>query len=84
MNSLTSCIDFPRKSFLTASSAFGRLLITSANSLDVDQYRQNVGRDMYPNRLTLKYFFDEKNIFEKCQKKITKSIKITHTQHAKR
>ena len=32
---------------------FCSLLITFANSLDPDQDRQNVGRDLDPNRLTL-------------------------------
>ena len=37
-----------------ASSDFHHLLITSANSLDPDQDRQNVGPDLDPNCLTLK------------------------------
>ena len=36
-----------------ASSDFCRLLITFAYSLNPDQDRQNVSRDLDPNRLTL-------------------------------
>ena len=40
-------------SFTPASGDFCRLLITSANSLDLDQAQQNVGSDPNPNCLTL-------------------------------
>ena len=36
-----------------ASGDFYRLLITLANSLDLDQDRRNVGPDLDPNSLTL-------------------------------
>ena len=38
---------------LIASSDFYCLLITFANSLDLDQDRRNVGPDLDPNSLTL-------------------------------
>ena len=41
-----------------------RLLIIFANSLDPDQDRQNVGSDLYPNRLVLKDCLKKVN-FEK-------------------
>ena len=41
-----------RVSFL-ASVDFCHLLITFTNSLDIDEDRQNAGRDLDPNSLTL-------------------------------
>ena len=43
-----------------ASGDFCRLLITFADSLDPDQ--QNVGPDLDPNCLTIKYFFENKRM----------------------
>ena len=53
-----------------ASGDFCRLLITFANSLDLDQARQNVGPDLDPNCLTLwwysrKIFFKNVNLKKK-------------------
>ena len=48
-----SCkMDLNFTPFLLAAN-FCHLLITFANSLDPDQDRQNVGRDLDTNRLTL-------------------------------
>ena len=59
---------------------FCRLLITFANSLDPDQYRQNISPDLNPNSLTLivllkellfkKSAVDNKNmkIYPACEK----------------
>ena len=45
-----SCIYRPNSSL--AIGDFRRLLIIFTNRLDTDQDRQNVGPDLYPNRLT--------------------------------
>ena len=45
-------VGIPFNSFV-AGGDFCRLLITSPNSLDPDQYRQIVGRNLDPNRLIL-------------------------------
>ena len=72
-------------SFLPSSN-FCHLLITFANSLDLDQDRQNVVPDLDPNHLTntlivfLKDFL-EKIDFHRKSADDNKSIKIT--QHAK-
>ena len=53
-------------------SDFCRLLITLANSLDPDQYRQKVHPDLYINSLTLEIFFEKFNL-EKSQTTTTKA-----------
>ena len=66
------------------SGNFCRLPITSANRLDPDQDRQNVGPDLDPNSLTLIVFLEEffkKVDFEKSQQTTKNHKKIT--QYAK-
>ena len=61
-----------------------RLLITSANSLDPDQARQNVGPDLDPICLTFRWYscnnFFEKVDFEKNQQTTTKHGKFPSMQ----
>ena len=68
-----------------ASGDFYHLLITFANSLDLDQDRRNVGPDLDPNLFdTLIVFLKEafkKVYFEKSQQTTTKVWQIT--LHAK-
>ena len=42
-------------------SKFFRLLIIFANCLDPDQDQQNIGPDLDPNCLTLRYFLKKVN-----------------------
>ena len=62
-------------------------MITSANSLEPDLTRQNVGPDLDPNCLTLWYssknFFSEKVDFEKNQQMTRKHEKLPKRQKVK-
>ena len=69
-------------SFL-ANITFCHLLITFANSLDLDQAQQNVGPDLDPNCLTLagspERIFRKKFILKKNQQMTKKHAPITKT-----
>ena len=72
--------DYPVcKEFAPASSNLCFQLITVANSLDLDQARQDVGPDLDPNCLTLRVIS-----CKKCSKKlILKKDRQTTKKHAK-
>ena len=60
----TSCFVF---NSLSSRGHFCCLLITFANSLDSDQARQNVGPDLDPNCLTLRWYRKKKSSIQRVK-----------------